>query len=227
MSLLVVIGHSGKWEIEPAAAAQIEHAAEDRLVQPPVDADYQGLDSEHPFVSATRPSSPLIPAPGSASTTPADQFNPDELGFAQSLVPSQIRPPVPVLDAVIVDALTAGFAPDVTRWFWPLWQHLPPTELHRGLCVMSGESNGRPAAHNTAETEAWGGSAGLFQVAVDNVAGKYRVAGLEGEPRRTMGEALALLLDPFENIRISALMWQAEGWLPAWTAQKSRCELTT
>ena len=124
-----------------------------------------------------------------------------------------------------VDARLARFPQRVSRWHMLVEQHWPREQVAIALCVIQGESGGEADAHNTAPTEADGGSVGLFQIALDNVSGQYRISGLRDEPRRNKAASLALLLDPPENVRFAAAMWRAEGWLPAWQAQRSRCGL--
>lgn len=227
-ALLVAIPQfGGKWEIAPVAAAPSAQAIGSSASDSDVVAF--GAIRQEPSPTATRAEPlPHQEPPDRATTpTPLDQFNPDEFVFRQA-PPGQSSAAVawPLWDPAAIDALTVGFTPDVARWLWLLWDYLPQDELRRGLCVISGESSGLPDAHNTAATEADGGSVGLFQIALENVAGRNRVAGLEDEPPRGRKASLDLLLDPQENIRIAAAMWRAEGWLPAWNAQKRLCGLT-
>ena len=131
------------------------------------------------------------------------------------------------MSAAMFDALPEGvYPPAVVRWLHLVAAHWPAHEVANALCVVAGESGGDPTAHNTAPTEAEGGSVGLFQIAAGNLAGRNRIAGLESEPARTERQSQKVLLDPAENVRIAAMMWHAEGWLPAWLAQKERCGLT-
>ena len=109
----------------------------------------------------------------------------------------------------------------------PLVESLfPPEEVDRALCVIRYESGGQPDKVNTADSEGRGGSVGLFQIAADNWGGAHRVAGLERWPEVSIVQARRLLKVPTINVMAAAAMWRAEGWLPAWAAQRHRCGLT-
>ena len=105
--------------------------------------------------------------------------------------------------------------------------HFPPEEWDTAMCVIEGESRGRADALGDD-----GASVGLFQIKADNLAGRNVINGLRDEfgagsqrGRIGMGEATALLLDADTNVRLAAAIWAANGWLPAWQAQRLRCGL--
>ncbi len=119
--------------------------------------------------------------------------------------------------------LPGGYDPTV--WEDHVADFFPADQVETALCVIGWESGGNPHLVNDTETHA-GGSVGLFQIAADNWAGRYRIAGLERWPTVTLTQARRLLRDyPTINIAAAAAIWRANGWLPAWRAQKHRCGL--
>jgi len=130
--------------------------------------------------------------------------------------------PSPVLPSPV---LPSPLPPAVERWRPLVAYFFPPSHVPTAMCVLSHESSGDPLALNLSPSEAHGGSVGLFQIAADNLAGRYRIDGLKDWPHTTMSEARSLLTDPFINVAAAHAMWSASSWLPAWAAQKKRCNL--
>ena len=129
-------------------------------------------------------------------------------------------------------------AEPVERWRPLVASHFAADQVDTALCVIRHESHGDPSVINTAATEAVGGSIGLFQIAADNLAGRNRIAGLRRwEPPVdvlklgytpkvfTLAQARLVLLDPENNISAAAAIQAADGWLPAWLADREACGL--
>ena len=220
---LLLVQQTARWQIAPAGAAT--DAVSSSLGSPPGDlpnvfVQTAGIAALPIIIDEPRQDEPeREPADAVDETaTPPPSSEPPE---AQDSLPSSSGIYEPTLDL----SITSGLPDAVAQWYPLIADRWPANEIRNALCVIQGESVGWADAHNTASTEADGGSVGLFQIALDNVSGKYRVSGLEDEPRRNRADALAVLLDPHENVRLAAAMWRAEGWLPAWKAQRSRCDL--
>lgn len=232
-ALLVLLEQANDWRLAPAAAAEtpgdspfspsgeltpfllqsrlLDNTEIARLGIPDSGIDHDSLTA-WPQRSAV--DAPAIEQPSTGPSTGTPVVGTSDI----SQIPEQVFVPE-------VDTRLDRFPKRVSQWHTSVAQHWPRDQVVVALCVIQGESGGETDAHNTAPTEADGGSVGLFQIALDNVSGKYRISGLEDEPIRNKAEALALLLDPQENVRFAAAMWRAEGWLPAWEAQRKYCDL--
>ena len=226
--LTLAVSHGAKWPVAAAAQVDTSHQGTPNAEGSPagpVSTAAESVDETSVF------------SIGSASITHAFP-NLDPVGEEAAVQPTRSAampyPPIQELGDELAAALwlpvpplatPSPFPRSVERWRDLVERHWPSSQVPVALCVMRFESHGIPDAHNTAETEAEGGSAGLFQIAVENLAGKNRVAGLESEPHRNRIESRSVLLTPDGNIRMAAAMWRAEGWLPAWLAQRQNCEL--
>ena len=116
---------------------------------------------------------------------------------------------------------------------WTYWWNQHPDQLH----LSDWPRPPRDTVLGRGGDSQW--SVGLFQINVGNLAGN-RIAGLtEWEPPRSLGvlgpwpdprfsieDAHKLLLDPENNVSAAAAIQKAEGWLPAWEADRIKCGLT-
>ena len=117
------------------------------------------------------------------------------------------------------------FPPKVEQWRYLVNAFFPECEVINALCVIEHESSGDPSSVNNASTEGYGGSIGLMQIAADNLGGTLRIKGLESWPIVSITLAKELLLIPAVNILIGSQIHAANGWLPAWEADKETCNL--
>lgn len=125
----------------------------------------------------------------------------------------------------VVEITWAGKLPpseileEIIRWF-------PNDEVNTAICVMWYESR-----YNSNTAGDSGASIGLYQIKWDNLAGRYVLNGLQDEFGPAAGnrirkqQAISILKDISENIRLAAKIWEADEWLPNWLAQKYRCNL--
>ena len=215
-------GAPGPGERSAAGVAALDIATLEtlKLVGPAAPAESPQLVIDLEFLAD------LAPA---AVSTPKNAVEPVAAGLVDA---------VPVLtptDELLVwvyssGVLRPGTAAAVWRWHHLVMAWFPEPEWRTALCVISWESSGRPDAvfDNPGDTDDDGiDSLGLFQVDWDNLAGRNQISGLEHWGHYTRSEAEAALLDPETNVRAAADMHAAEGWLPAWLAQKRRCSLSS